>query len=127
MSGDRYRGSCLCRRVTYVVDGPLTGASACHCGQCRRQSGHVWASARAPVDLVSISGEVRWFAASAPAERGFCPECGSFLFWKHTDEDMISVALGSLDGPTGLRLERHIFTADKSDYCDIADGLATLP
>jgi len=34
------------------------------------------------------------------------------------------VALGALDGPTGLKLERHIFTADKGDYYDIDDGIA---
>ncbi len=33
------------------------------------------------------------------------------------------VAMGALDGPTGLRLARHIFVADKGDYYDIADGL----
>ena len=35
----------------------------------------------------------------------------------------MSFALGALDGPTGLRLEKHIFTADKGDYYDIADDL----
>ena len=33
------------------------------------------------------------------------------------------VALGALEGPTGLQLERHIFVAEKGDYYDIADGL----
>jgi hypothetical protein len=30
---------------------------------------------------------------------------------------------GTLDSPTGLRAEKHIFTADKGDYYEIADGL----
>ncbi|MEQ9675765.1 MAG: GFA family protein, partial [Roseovarius indicus] len=34
-----------------------------------------------------------------------------------------SFALGALDEPTGLTLEKHIFTADKGDYYDIKDGL----
>ena len=33
------------------------------------------------------------------------------------------VALGCIDAPTGLRLERHIWVGDKGDYYDIADGL----
>jgi hypothetical protein len=72
---------------------------------------------------LSISGTVKWYAASATARRGFCPTCGAFLFWKAEAEDTISFALGALDGPTGITLEKHIFVADKGDYYDIADGL----
>lgn len=118
-----HRGRCLCGDITFAVRAPLTGASVCHCGQCRRQSDHLWASAQAPEGAVEIAGPVAWFEASPTAKRGFCPRCGSFLFWKAHDEDMIEVSLGALDAPTGLRLERHIFTADKSDYRDIADTL----
>lgn len=116
-------GHCLCGAVTFTVNAEPTGASACHCGQCRRQSGHVWASAQAPENAVEISGPVRWHEASATAKRGFCPTCGSFLFWKAHDEDHLSFSLGSLDTPTGARLEKHIFVADKGDYYEIADGL----
>ena len=55
--------------------------------------------------------------------RGFCGICGSFLFWKRGDEGLTSFSLGSLDSPTGLQLERHIFVADKGDYYTIDDGL----
>ncbi len=116
-------GRCLCGDITYTLSGPLHRPSVCHCGQCRRQSGHVWASAQAPRDNVAITGSVQWFAASATAQRGFCRRCGSFLFWQHGNEDTISVSLGSLDGPTGLSLEKHIFVADKGDYYDIGDGV----
>ena len=37
-------GSCLCGSVRYQVNGPVTDVTACHCSQCRRQSGHYWAS-----------------------------------------------------------------------------------
>jgi hypothetical protein len=37
------------------------------------------------------------------------------------------VALGALDGATGVQLERHIFVAEKGDYYDIADGLPQNP
>jgi hypothetical protein len=30
---------------------------------------------------------------------------------------------GTVDPPTGLRIIQHIFTADKSDYYDINDGV----
>ena len=102
------------------------GLSVCHCSQCRRQSGHVWASAYVEEDAITISGDVRWYASSEKAERGFCPRCGSFLFWRKHGKGKLSFALGAIDGPTGLALEKHIFTADKGDYYDIADGLPRL-
>ncbi|WP_375688701.1 GFA family protein [Pseudooceanicola sp. LIPI14-2-Ac024] len=116
-------GTCLCGACRFTVDGPVTAASACHCSQCRKTSGHVWASARAPQDAVRIEGPVSWYASSAAAERGFCPRCGASMFWRAHGEDHVSFALGCIDGPTGLRLEKHIFCADKGDYYDIADGV----
>lgn len=118
------KGSCNCKAITFTVTGPCDSVAACHCGQCRKQSGHYWAAAYAPVDQITIQGQPRWYEASATAKRGFCGTCGAFLFWKAHDEDGMSFALGALDGETGLMMEKHIFVADKGDYYQIADGLA---
>ena len=120
-------GHCLCGAVRYTVTGTPTRPGACHCGQCRRMSGHVWAAATVPDDGIEITGPVRWHASSRIARRGFCPTCGSFLFWKPADKPVTDFSLGSLDTPTGLHLEHHIFTAFKGDYYDIADGLPQDP
>ncbi len=117
------QGQCLCGDVSFQVERTPRDISACHCGQCRRQSGHVWASAVIPETDLTITGTPAWFEASETAKRGFCPRCGSFLFWKAHDEDSISFALGALDSPTGLRLEKHIFVVDKGDYYDIEGDL----
>ncbi len=116
-------GRCLCGDISFETKATPEGPCVCHCGQCRKQSGHLWASAHVAKTDLSISGKVKWYAASAMAERGFCPRCGSFLFWRAHAEDTISFALGALDEPTGLVLEKHIFVKDKGDYYDIADGL----
>ena len=117
------RGACLCGRVSFSVDGPLGRSAACHCSQCRKQSGHYWASSSADEGDITITGPVKWYAASKSAKRGFCPNCGSFLFWKAHDEDAVSFSLGALDEPTGIKLQCHIFVADKGDYYDIIDDL----
>lgn len=117
------KGSCLCGKIRFSAAGRPEGAVACHCTQCRKQSGHVWASARVKFSEFRVEGSPRWFAASDTARRGFCPDCGSFLFWKSVAGDWISFSLGAVDGPTELRLEQHIFTADKGDYYEITDGL----
>ena len=71
---------------------------------------------------VDITGEPRWYAASTEARRGFCPTCGSFLFWQANGSDQMGVALGAIDGPTGVTGFRHIFTADKGDYYAIPES-----
>ena len=115
--------SCLCGAVTYRVNANDT-ATCCHCSQCRKQSGHYWASGTALVDDFDITGPVTWYRASDFAKRGFCPTCGSFLFWKHDDEPKMSFSLGQIDGPSGLSLQRHIFVTDKGDYYDLNDAVA---
>ena len=56
------------------------------------------------------------------ARRGFCSRCGSHLFWL-SKADQMAILAASLDEPTGLKVGSHIFTADKGDYYEIADGL----
>ena len=118
-------GSCNCGGVRFEIAGEMPAASVCHCGQCRRQSGHVWASTHVPDDQLTLTAQdgLRWYRSSDRAQRGFCGTCGSFLFWKAEGEAATSIAMGALDAPTGLRVARHIFVADKGDYYDITDDL----
>jgi hypothetical protein len=120
-------GRCLCGAVTFRTTATPAQVSACHCGQCRRQSGNHWASASVPAAALDIAGAPRWYHASPSARRGFCSACGSFLFWQGTGSDTIAFALGAVDGPTGLRLDAHIFTASKGDWYDLADGVPQRP
>ncbi|WP_299955800.1 GFA family protein [uncultured Roseobacter sp.] len=113
-------GSCLCGAVTYEAKGTPGAPAACHCTQCRKQSGHVWASSYVDDGALDIKGDVRWFQSSPKARRGFCPICGSALFWDHDDDDFICFSTGSIDGPTGLRLRGHIHTATQGDYYTIS-------
>ncbi|RNF33427.1 GFA family protein [Paracoccus methylarcula] len=119
--GSEFTGHCLCGAVRFRGQWEQAGYSACHCGQCRRWSGHIWAGADAS-DL-SIEGVVKWYRSSDEAERGFCPECGSSLFWRRIGADRVAVGPGAVDEPTGLHLTGHIFVADKGDSYEIADGL----
>ena len=116
------RGGCLCGAVRYETEGPLRPVVACHCTQCRKTSGHHVAATSAPRDGVKIEGRVQWYQSSPEARRGFCPVCGSNLFWDGPGSHL-AIFAGTLDTPSGLRLEGHIFCADKGDYYDIDDDL----
>jgi hypothetical protein len=118
-------GSCQCGSVRFTLHATPTDATTCHCTQCRKQSGHFFASANVPKSAVTLQGEehLSWYASSEKVRRGFCGRCGSWLFWEPLARDWTSVALGAIDGATGLQLTQHIFVANKGDYYDIADGL----
>jgi hypothetical protein len=120
-----HTGSCLCGAVRFQVEGELHAPDACHCSICRRWSGHVWASTDLQRAAVTIQGEdkVTWYRTSDKVRRGFCSVCGSVLFFDPIYKDFFAIAMGAFDKPTGTRLAKHIFVADKGDYYDIADGV----
>jgi len=120
------KGGCLCGAVTYTIDGPLRPVVSCHCAQCRKTSGHYVAATSAARDQITIVGQVQWYKSSETARRGFCPTCGSNLFWDGAGANM-SIHAGTLDGATGLQTRGHIYVADKGDYYEISGDLPQFP
>ena len=117
-------GSCLCGAVAFEITGPLRPVIACHCHQCRKQTGtYMSATAAKDGDLKIVESRgLKWYRSSEAARRGFCGECGSVLFWKGDGRDYTAIAAGSLDGATGLTLDGHIYCASAGDYYVIAGG-----
>lgn len=122
------KGSCLCGGVTIQVEGQLEHQpEACHCTQCRKQSGSFLTAVNVRKSRLTIGGEelVGWYSSTDKVERGFCKRCGSTLFWAPNMEgyEWIAVAMGLFDEPTGTHLNKHTFVGDKGDYYDIDDGV----
>jgi hypothetical protein len=115
----------LCGAVRFEVSGELKPPDACHCVNCRKTSGHFWASTDVPRAALTVDGweQVRWYASSAKVRRGFCGTCGSALFFDPPHLDWIGVAMGAFDDPTDTALQMHIFVSQQGDYYTIADGL----
>ena len=97
-------GACLCGAVRFTIRGSLRNVLACHCGQCRKSSGHFWAATAAPRDAFTFQSDdgLSWFQSSQEVKRGFCRNCGSSLFWSHRGKDTLSVSAGVLEKPTNL-------------------------
>ena len=122
---DVHTGSCHCRGVSYEVRGDLRPVIYCHCEQCRKTSGNFVGASACDVDALVMTSErtLTWYRASPMALRGFCNECGGNLFWKPGHGRYVSLFAGTLDLPTGIKAEKHIYVADKADYVDLTDGL----
>ncbi len=116
-------GSCLCGRVTYQIHDTPRSVVGCHCIQCRKTSGHHVAATRVASAGLDIQGRenITWYRSSDTAERGFCKTCGSQLFWKEFDNANTSVMAGTIDGDTGLTMDRQIHTETKGDYYALPD------
>ena len=121
MNGEIHEGGCLCGQVRYRVSGPLAEVIACHCRQCRRMSGHVFAAtavARADFEITESTG-LAWHRSSGTSRRGFCKACGSSLFFDHGPEEPMGIAAGSFDGDPPLKLAAHIYTDEAGCYYEI--------
>lgn len=122
-------GSCLCEAIGITVEGSLEhDAEACHCRQCRKQTGGFLIGVNVRKSALTITGEdhLRWFRSSPDVERGFCGTCGSTLFWRPDIDgyEWIGVSIALFDQPTGTAITKHTFVANKGDYYVIADGVS---
>jgi len=121
------RGRCECGSVSFEVEGVRKTVTVCHCSQCRRTSGHLWASTHAPFESLTFESDegLEWYASSSFAKRGFCKRCGSSLFYRANGEAGVGIAAGCLDRTQGLHIGKHIFVADKGDYYEISGDAPT--
>ncbi len=118
-------GGCLCGGVRYQLTAPFADVINCHCGQCRKTTGHYVASTTIPNDRFELleSDTLSWYSASPIARRGFCGVCGSNLFWEPVDEERTSIWAGTIDDSSGIKSAQHIYVNFKGDYYEISDGL----
>lgn len=123
MAPDRLHASCLCGANRFSMPGPAGAVGACHCTQCRKFSGHYTASFDA--DEAGVEWQAQLldeYPLPGGARQAHCRTCGCRLYFRRKD-GAFSVEAGIIDGPTGGRLESHIFVAWKGDYYTIDDGL----
>jgi hypothetical protein len=124
---DRHEGSCLCGRVRYRITGPFGPLSNCHCTDCRKSHGAVFATyADVPsqyFELLQGKENLMTYRAESGTKRSFCRTCGSNItcFVDH-DPQVTEVAVATLDTPLLKRPEYHIFVRSKVPWFDIQDG-----
>lgn len=107
---DRLTGGCLCGEVRIEASGRPWRVGVCHCLDCRKHHGALFASAAIfPAAAVTITGETRDYAG-----RFFCPRCGSSVFGRSGDE--IEISLGALDTPDQLQPTYELWTVRRESW-----------
>ena len=96
---------CSCGQLSIEVQGEPRVVGVCHCLECQRRTGSVFAALASfspPYKVTGLATEyVRVGDHGARFRFRFCPGCGTTVF--HTEdgrEDSIGVAVGAFADPT---------------------------
>jgi len=118
-------GGCLCGAVRYRVGGDV-GVTHCHCIHCRKLGGTAfvtWVEARSS-NFTWLQGQAAEFTPRKGVTRTYCADCGSpMTYQNHEFTDSIDVTAGTLDDPSGLKPDDHVWFERKLPWLRIEDGL----
>jgi hypothetical protein len=98
--------SCSCGQLKAHCDGEPVRVSMCHCLNCQRRSGSVFAvQARWPSERVTIEGNATEYVITGDeggrATFRFCPTCGATVYYIADGmPDLIAVPVGAFADPT---------------------------
>lgn len=84
-------------------------------------TGHYMAASQVDLDDIEIKGEPKWYYVNERSRHGFCPNCGSQLFWRNDQNPFMSLTAGCMDDTSGLRIKGHIFVAEKGHYYELPE------
>lgn len=120
-------GRCLCGKVGFKT-ATVHDVGVCHCDMCRRWCGGPGIAVHVK-DMPSISGaeHVKWFKSSDWAERGFCSNCGSNLFYRlNLETPEYVVFAGAFDDQSTFHMKNQIFIEEKPAYYDFAGDIPSM-
>ncbi len=107
MSDNLRHAACACGQLRATTRGEPVRVSVCHCNNCRRRSGSLFAAqARWPDDKVEITGESReWVKVGEEGGHAafrFCPDCGSTVSYTlDALPGLTAIAMGAFAGHEG--------------------------
>ncbi|MCL6415391.1 GFA family protein [Aestuariirhabdus sp. Z084] len=110
-------GHCLCGAVRFSVTDMDDRVGACHCDMCRRWGGGPFMEVDCGSNI-QFEGEenISRFDSSQWAERGFCRQCGSHLFYRLKENNQHMVPVGLLENDEGLVFQQQVFIDEKPSY-----------
>lgn len=116
-------GECLCGAVRFTVQHDKPTMSACHCGICRHWGGAPSMTLechQAPqIDGVE---NVRTYPSSEWAERGFCTQCGTHLFYRLLQGNFYALSVGLFKQAGDWPFELQVFVDERPANYRFADA-----
>lgn len=118
------KGNCLCGAIEVVADDHAD-VGLCHCSMCRRWSGGPMFAVHCGTGVTFNGAAAKAYRSSEWAERGFCGDCGTHLFYR-------LLPTGEYILPAGLFQDRdfalasQIFIDEKPAFYALANDTETL-
>lgn len=119
-------GRCLCGAIRIALAAALPVVDVCHCTMCQRWTGGAFGGVRGGDAKVEGEEHVRLYRSSDWAERAFCGNCGSNLWYRFMPTGTRSFLSGLFDLPEGFAIARQIFVEDKPTWFDFAQPTPML-
>ena len=118
-------GSCLCGLIKVKIKKELRKAVFCHCTQCQKANAEFSLYTKCSLENVDINpvGKIKWYKSSKHSKRGFCPKCGSSMFFQSNNntDNTIAISTGILD--KSVKTIGHIYTSSKKTKVNIDSDL----
>ena len=121
-----YIGGCLCGALRYQSNDKPIDIGYCHCRICQRSAGSpvlTWATFSVKA-FIYTQGIPSIYQSSTQYQREFCASCGTQIaFRKVKQATTVDVTVASLDAPSILKPEYHIWTESQIPWFDTLDEL----
>jgi hypothetical protein len=128
MSAQR-EGGCACGAVRYRLTSDPLFVHCCHCLNCQRQTGSAFViNALFEEDRIELLGDEPQ-PVDVPRDDGStqtiwrCPTCQVAVYSRYTSPLARFVRVGTLDDPSGITPDVHIFTKSKVPWVELPDGV----
>jgi len=116
------KGQCVCGEVRISAKSEKNSVGACHCRTCRRWGG-------GPLMEIDCGQAVKFeseaqvaiYASSDWAERAFCRNCGTHLFYRLKQTGQHIVPIGLFDNAPELVFEHQVFVDEKPSFYSFAN------
>jgi hypothetical protein len=125
-------GGCSCGAVRYRLTGDPLFVNCCHCLNCQRQTGSAFVinvlieadrveivqGEPQPVDVLSDDGSKQEIVR--------CPACQIALYSIYGRPSVYFVRAGTLDEPSSVSPDAHIFTRSKLPWVEIPEAVPSF-
>ena len=121
-SANPMTGGCLCGAVRFTAAPEKRVVGACHCGMCRKwTAGPFLVLDCADTLKVEDASQLGVYRSSEWAERCFCKQCGTPLFYRLIGKNLHFVSAEAFDDREGFAFTSQIFIEEKPAYYDFAN------
>ena len=114
-------GHCMCGAVTWTYSGDIIRNLVCHCADCQRATSSPFtAFVGLRLDDLNWAGDIRHYESSPGTFRGFCPSCGTRLYFRSDRWPReIHVHAATMTNPEDYRPDAQVLIRSRLKWLDL--------